>query len=68
MFRGAMGEANAIVAMLRSSGIDAVQSSDDADGWYPHIGFVQGYRVLVLASEEAEALELIAQAEPLATE
>lgn len=64
MFRGALGEANAIVAMLRSSGIDAILSSDDADGWYPQVGFVQGYRVLVLASEEAEAKELMAEAEP----
>jgi hypothetical protein len=48
--------------MLRSSGIDAVLSSDDADGWYPQVGFVQGYRVLVLASEEADARELIGEA------
>jgi hypothetical protein len=54
--------------MLQSSGIDAVLSSDDADGWYPQVGFVQGYRVLVLASEEAEAKELISDAEPLAAE
>ncbi len=68
VFRGALGEANAIVAMLRSNGIDAVVSGDDADGWYPQVGFAQGYRVLVLVSEEEEALDLIAQAEPLASE
>jgi hypothetical protein len=41
-------------------------STDDADGWYPHVGFVQGYRVLVLASDEDEARRLILDPEPLA--
>jgi hypothetical protein len=52
--------------MLRSNDIDAVMLTDDADGWYPHVGFVQGYRVLVLASVEDEARRLLRDAEPLA--
>jgi hypothetical protein len=52
--------------MLRSNEVDAVLLTDDADGWYPHVGFVQGYRVLVLDSDEDEARRLLREAEPLA--
>jgi hypothetical protein len=59
VFRGARGEAIAIVGMLQANGVNAVLSSDDVGGTRPDIGFVQGTRVLVEESDEDDARTLI---------
>jgi hypothetical protein len=54
-------EAELIVGMLRSNGLRAVVSADDAGGVEPQLQ-LQGVRVLVAASDEAAARRLIAEA------
>lgn len=54
-------EAELIVGMLRSNGLRAVVSADDAGGVEPQLQ-LQGVRVLVAASDEAVARQLIAEA------
>ncbi|MDR2985617.1 MAG: DUF2007 domain-containing protein [Nocardiopsaceae bacterium] len=56
---GSRVEADIIVGMLRSHGVRAVVSADDAGGLEPQLQF-QGVRVLVTPSDEADARELIA--------
>ncbi len=63
VFRGARGEAIAIAGMLRANGIDASLSSDDVGGLRPDVGFVQGTRVLVDASDVDDARRLIEDAQ-----
>ncbi len=55
-------EADLIVGMLRSNGLRAVVSADDAGGVEPQLQ-LQGVRVLVAASDEAAARQLIAEAD-----
>ena len=55
-------EAELIVGMLRSNGLRAVVSADDAGGVEPQLQ-LQGVRVLVAASDEAAARQLIAEAD-----
>ena len=52
-------EAELIVGMLRSNGLTAVVSADDAGGQEPQLQ-VQGVRVLVTPSGEAAARRLLA--------
>src|SRR5215813_4887083 len=54
-------EAELIVGMLRSNGLRAAVAADDAGGQEPQLQ-LQGVRVLVAPSEEAEARQLIAEA------
>jgi hypothetical protein len=54
-------EAELIVGMLRSNGLRAVVSADDAGGLEPPLQ-LQGVRVLVPSSEEASARRLLAAA------
>lgn len=54
-------EAELIVGMLRSNGVRAVLSADDAGGQEPPLQ-LQGVRVLVTASDEALARRLLAAA------
>ena len=54
-------EAELIVGMLRSNGVRAVLSADDAGGQEPPLQ-LSGVRVLVPRSDEAVARELIAEA------
>ena len=54
-------EAELIVGMLRSHGVSAVVSADDAGGQYPQMQ-ADGVRVLVAPSEEASARRLLAVA------
>ena len=54
-------EAELIVGLLRSNGLRAVVSADDAGGVEPQLQ-LQGVRVLVAASDEAAARQLIAEA------
>jgi hypothetical protein len=55
-------EAELIVGMLRSNGLRAAVSADDAGGQEPQLQ-LQGVRVLVASSDEAEARRLLAEAE-----
>jgi predicted Fe-Mo cluster-binding NifX family protein len=61
-FAGSRIEAELIAGMLRSNGVRAVVSADDAGGQEPPLQ-VQGVRVLVTPSDEALARQLIAEAE-----
>jgi len=54
-------EAELIVGMLRSNGLRAAVSADDAGGVEPQLQ-LQGVRVLVAASDEATARQLLAEA------
>jgi hypothetical protein len=55
-------EADLIVGMLRSNGLAAAVSADDAGGQEPQLQ-IQGVRVLVAPADEAAARQLIAEAE-----
>jgi hypothetical protein len=52
-------EAELIVGMLRSHGLSAAVSADDAGGQYPQMQ-IEGVHVLVDASDEASARGLLA--------
>jgi hypothetical protein len=54
-------EAELIVGMLRSNGLRAAVSADDAGGQEPQLQ-IQGVRVLVAPSDEASARRLLADA------
>jgi hypothetical protein len=54
-------EAELIVGMLRSHGVSAAVSADDAGGQYPQMQ-IDGVRVLVASSDEASARRLLAAA------
>ena len=55
-------EAELIVGMLRSHGLRAAVSADDAGGQEPQLQ-LQGVRVLVAPSDEASARQLLAVAD-----
>ena len=55
-------EAELIVGMLRSHGLTAAVSADDAGGQYPAMQ-IDGVRVLVAPSDEALARQLLADAD-----
>ena len=55
-------EADLIVGMLRSNGVPATVSADDAGGVQPPLQ-IGGVRVLVPHSDEGLARQLIAEAE-----
>ena len=55
-------EADLIVGLLRSNGLTAAVSADDAGGQEPQLQ-IQGVRVLVAPADEASARRLIAEAE-----
>ena len=55
-------EADLIVGMLRSNGLRAAVSADDAGGQDPQLQ-LQGVRVLVAPADEAAARQLLAEAE-----
>ena len=55
-------EAELIVGMLRSHGLRAAVSADDAGGQEPQLQ-IQGVRVLVVPSDEAAARLLLAAAD-----
>jgi len=58
---GSRIEAELIAGMLRSHGVRAIISADDAGGLEPQLQF-EGVRVLVAPSDAASARELIASA------
>jgi hypothetical protein len=53
-------EAELLAGLLRSDGLWAAVSADDAGGQEPQLQ-LQGVRVLVAASEEAPAREVLAE-------
>jgi len=55
-------EAELIVGLLRSNGLRAAVSADDAGGVEPQLQ-LQGVRVLVAAPDEAAARQLLAEAD-----
>jgi hypothetical protein len=55
-------EADLIVGLLRSNGLRAVVSADDAGGQDPQLQ-LQGVRVLVAPADETAARQLLADAE-----
>jgi hypothetical protein len=55
-------EAELIVGLLQSNGLEAAVSADDAGGQEPQLQ-LQGVRVLVAHSDEAEARRILAAAE-----
>ena len=55
-------EAELIVGLLQSNGLEAAVSADDAGGQEPQLQ-LQGVRVLVAHSDEAEARRILADAE-----
>jgi hypothetical protein len=59
---GSRAEAELIVGMLRSNGLSAAVSADDAGGQEPQLQ-LQGVRVLVAPSDVASARQLLAAAE-----
>lgn len=59
---GSRIEAELIVGMLRSNGVRAVLSADDAGGQEPPLQ-LQGVRVLVTPSDEGLARRLLAAAD-----
>jgi hypothetical protein len=60
-------EADLIVGLLRSNGLRAVISADDAGGLEPPLQ-IQGVRVLVTPSDEAPARRLLAAADDTSPE
>jgi hypothetical protein len=59
-------EADLIVGLLQSYGLDAAVSADDAGGQEPQLQ-LQGVRVLVAPSDEFEARRILAAAEDTTT-
>ena len=59
-------EAELILGMLRSNGLNAVLSADDAGGQEPPLQ-IQGVRVLVTPSDEALARQLLAAVDDTAS-
>jgi Putative prokaryotic signal transducing protein len=57
---GSRIEAELIVSLLRSNGLRAAVSADDAGGQEPQLQ-LQGVRVLVAPSDEASARRLLAE-------
>ena len=55
-------EAELIVGLLQSNGLDAAVSADDAGGQEPQLQ-LQGVRVLVARPDEAAARQILADAE-----
>jgi hypothetical protein len=59
---GSRTEAELLAGILRSSGVKAAVSADDAGGQYPQMQ-IDGVRVLVAPSDEASARRLLAAAD-----
>jgi putative signal transducing protein len=59
---GSRTEAELLAGILRSHGVQAAVSADDAGGQYPQMQ-LDGVRVLVAPSDEASARQLLAAAD-----
>jgi hypothetical protein len=62
---GSRTEAELLAGILRSHGLKAAVSADDAGGQYPQMQ-IDGVRVLVAPSDEASARRLLAATDDLA--
>ena len=62
---GSRTEAELLAGILRSHGLSATVSADDAGGQYPQMQ-LDGVRVLVAPSDEASARRLLAAADDVA--
>lgn len=63
VYRAPRPVADVIIGALRAQGITCALSTDDAGGNWPHVGYVQGARVLVRAEDAPEARRIIEEAE-----
>ena len=52
-------QADAALALLEANGIDAMARYGDAEGWAPHFGLIDGYRVMVFDDDLDTAKALI---------
>jgi len=52
-------EADAVLALLESNGIEAMAKYGDAEGWAPFFATIDGFRVLALDEDLAAAKALI---------
>ena len=52
-------EADAVIAMLRTNGIQAMGNYGDADGWMPNMGLLDGFRVSVFDDDLDAARRLL---------
>ena len=52
-------EADAVIAMLRTNGIQAMENYGDADGWMPNMGLLDGFRVSVFDDDLDAARRLL---------
>ena len=64
---GSRIEAELLAGMLRSHGLKAAVSADDAGGQYPQMQ-IDGVRVLVAPSDEASARRLLASDDSAGTD
>ena len=64
---GSRTEAELLAGMLRSHGLKAAVSADDAGGQYPQMQ-IDGVRVLVAPSDEASARRLLASDDSAGTD
>ena len=62
---GSRTEAELLAGILRSHGLKAAVSADDAGGQYPQMQ-IDGVRVLVAPSDEASARRLLAAGDDMA--
>lgn len=58
-------EADVIIDMLRSNGIEATGAYGDGEGWLPHLAAYSGARVLVFEEDLDQARALLDAASPL---
>jgi hypothetical protein len=52
-------QADAALALLETNGIEAMAKYGDAEGWAPHFGLIDGYRVMVFENDLHAAKSLI---------
>ena len=56
-------EADAVIGMLRANGVQATGKYGDAEGWMPHMGLLDGYRVFVFDDDLDLARRLLDEVE-----
>ena len=57
-------EADAVIGMLRANGVQAGGKYGDAEGWMPHMGLLDGFRVFVFDDDLELARRLLDDFEP----
>lgn len=61
-------EAEILALQLISNGVRAVVFPSDASGWAPHLGLIQGARLMVFETDLDAASDLLEDLESLAAE